>query len=83
MVKKLKKSELAPKSLLGFNDKLRICYNCQWRQNNGGWCTMTSTFVPYNQSGSSCKLFRYPIGGKYHNWWFDEKPNPKNIMQTD
>ena len=78
-MKKLTKKELKPESLLGFNDKLRICYNCQWREKEKGWGSLTSTYVSYNNSGVSCKLFRYPICGPYHNWWFDEKPNPKNI----
>lgn len=80
-MKKLSKKDLKPVSELGFNDKLRICYNCQWRKKETGWCSLTSAYVPYNNSGVTCKLFRYIIGGPYHNWWFDEIPNPKNIIQ--
>lgn len=80
-MKKLKKDELKPKSTRGMNDHLRICYNCQWRNNETGFCIACNEYCAYNKSGASCKLFRYPIDGPYKNWWFDDNPNIKDIYK--
>ena len=44
-----KKIQLAPKSKLGYNDKLKICYNCCFYQvSNNGWCPWEDTNKNYN-----------------------------------
>ena len=61
-----KKIKIKPSSTLGYNDKLRICYNCVFRyKDNSGFCPMKMCPVDYNEQG--CKLFRYdfPIYEKY------------------
>ena len=42
-----KKVQTAPKSKLGYNDKLHICYNCCYYGPNG-WCCMEDGFRNYN-----------------------------------
>lgn len=47
MVKK--KIQLKPKSTLGLNDKLHICYNCCYYQTtNNGWCPWEEEHKNYN-----------------------------------
>lgn len=67
-----KKVLLRPKSTLGYNDKMRICYNCMFRYtDNTGYCPWVDKQVDYNERG--CKFFRYTfeIMDKYknsHDW---------------
>lgn len=42
-----KKIQLAPKSKLGYNDKLKICYNCCF-YGKDGWCAWENMFKNYN-----------------------------------
>ena len=50
-----KKIQLAPKSKLGYNDKLKICYNCCFYQvSNNGWCPWEDTNKNYNDK---CKIY--------------------------
>ena len=67
------KIAIKPKSMLGFDTHLRICYNCQWRNNEDGWCSMWQKYCNYNDSGGSCVFFRYKLEYGYRNWWFDKK----------
>lgn len=44
-----KKIITKPKSNLGLNDKLKICYNCCfYQQDNNGWCTWENNHMNYN-----------------------------------
>lgn len=44
-----KKIITKPKSNLGLNDKLKICYNCCfYQQDNNGWCTWENNYMNYN-----------------------------------
>ena len=44
-----KKYQLEPKSKLGYNDKLHICYNCCFYQiKNNGWCPWENMNKNYN-----------------------------------
>ena len=44
-----KKIITKPKSNLGLNDKLKICYNCCfYQQDNNGWCTWENNNMNYN-----------------------------------
>ena len=44
-----KKIITKPKSNLGLNDKLKICYNCCFYQSdNNGWCTWENNYMNYN-----------------------------------
>lgn len=44
-----KKVQIAPKSTLGMNDKLHICFNCCFYQTqNGGWCPWENEYRNYN-----------------------------------
>ena len=57
-----KKVELKPKSLLGFNRKQKICYNCMFRHKDTGYCPNKMDFVNYNDHCFNTKLFRYDFG---------------------
>ena len=64
---KKKKVLLKPSSKLGYNDKMRICYNCVFRyKDDSGYCPMEMQPVDYNHQG--CKFFRYnfEIMNKYY-----------------
>ena len=53
-----RKVKIKPSSMLGYNDKMRICYNCVFRyKDNSGFCPMKMCPVDYNNH--ACKLFRY------------------------
>ena len=61
-----KKYQLEPKSKLGYNDKLKICYNCCFYQRkNNGWCPWENTYKNYNDKCTKYlknwphSLFRY------------------------
>lgn len=61
-----KKVQIAPKSSLGINDKLKICYNCCFYQTkNEGWCPWENVNKNYNDkctitfSHWPFTLFRY------------------------
>ena len=45
-----KKVQIKPKSNLGLNDKLKICYNCCFYQpQNNGWCPWENKNKNYNE----------------------------------
>lgn len=45
-----KKVQTKPKSNLGLNDKLKICYNCCFYQpHNNGWCPWENINKNYNE----------------------------------
>ena len=71
MSSKLKKSELKPKSKLGIDKTVKICWNCMFWNPENGCCpwvedkfsrpsTSYSNF-PYNTSCKIKKFFRYRL----------------------
>ena len=54
-----KKIQREPKSKLGLNDKLHICYNCLFRHKDTGYCPMYNEFYDYNHKCKTDKIFRY------------------------
>jgi len=56
---KKKKILLKPKSDIGMNRELPMCYNCMWRHKDTGWCPMYDEFYDYNHICPTKKIFRY------------------------
>lgn len=67
---KLKKSELVPKSRLGIDPTMKICWNCMFWNPNTGCCPMIEdktqkkiagifnySFFPYNHKCNNTRLF--------------------------
>jgi len=54
-----KKIIIHPKSKLGFNDKLHICYNCLFRHKDTGFCPMFNEYYDYNHQCKTDRIFRY------------------------
>lgn len=64
-----KKIQLAPKSKLGYNDKLKICYNCCFYQvSNNGWCPWEDTNKNYNDK---CKIYLKNWPHSFFRYKFD------------
>ena len=65
-----KKIQLKPTSKLGFNDKLKICYNCMFYQKDG-FCPWEETYKNYNDKCTKTfrkwpySLFRYSLTLSY------------------
>lgn len=62
-----KKILIAPKSRLGLDDKLRICYNCVFRHKDTGYCPMFNEYYDYNHKCPTIKIFRYRFDLPYKN----------------
>ncbi len=56
---KKKKILIEPKSKLGLNDKLHICYNCVFRHKDTGFCPMFMEYYDYNHTCATDRIFRY------------------------
>ena len=54
-----KKIQIEPKSKLGLDDKLHICYNCLFRHKDTGYCPMYMEYYDYNHKCPTDKIFRY------------------------
>ena len=54
-----KKIQIEPKSKLGLDDKLHICYNCLFRHKDTGYCPMYNEYYDYNHKCPTDKIFRY------------------------
>lgn len=54
-----KKILLSPKSSLGLNKELRICYNCMFWNHESGRCPWDNDNHDYNTQCLFNKLFRY------------------------
>lgn len=73
-MKKLKKSELEPKSKLGIDKEFRICWNCMFWDKKTGRCpwvpdkinNTSYSFFPYNHNCPSKRLFRYNLEYKMY-----------------
>lgn len=64
-----KKIQLEPKSKLGFNDKLKICYNCcYYQKQNNGWCPFEDTNKNYNDK---CTIFLKNWPHSFFRYRFD------------
>lgn len=56
---KKKKIQIEPKTKLGLNEKMHICYNCVFRHKDTGFCPMYLEYYDYNHHCPTNKLFRY------------------------
>ena len=56
---KKKKITTKPKSDLGINKEMPICYNCMWWRKNNGECIYYNECYDYNHVCFSRKIFRY------------------------
>ena len=64
-----KKIQIAPKSKLGYNDKLKICYNCCFYQVlNNGWCPWENTNKNYNDK---CTMVLKKLPSTFFRYRFD------------
>lgn len=54
-----KKVQIKPKSELGINKELPICFNCMWRHRDTGFCPMYMEYYDYNHRCPTRKIFRY------------------------
>ncbi len=65
-----KKVQLQPKSKLGLNDKLKICFNCMFYQKDG-YCPWDNEYKNYNDKCKSYfkkfpyTFFRYKLDLPY------------------
>ncbi len=64
-----KKIQLKPKSNLGMNRELPMCYNCVFWQKDG-WCTWYEDHYDYNHQCKSRKFFRYSLDLPYKNNYY-------------
>ena len=62
-----KKPQLKPKSELGINRELPICYNCVFRHKDTGYCPMYDEYYDYNHRCPTRKVFRYDFDLPYEN----------------
>ncbi len=62
-----KKLVLAPKSKLGYNDKLKICYNCCF-YGKDGYCPWEDKFKNYNDK---CTIFLKGLPSTFFRYRFD------------
>lgn len=64
---KTKKVVITPKSNLGINRELPICYNCVFRHKDTGYCPMYDEYYDYNHRCETRKVFRYDFDLPYKN----------------
>lgn len=62
-----KKILLKPKSLLGLDRSLPICYNCIFRHKDTGYCPWYEEYYDYNNRCKTRKIFRYDFDLEYKN----------------
>ena len=56
---KKRRIQVNPKSSLGLDTKLPICYNCVFRHIDTGYCPMYDDYYDYNHRCPTRKIFRY------------------------
>lgn len=56
---KRKKIQINPKSSLGLDESIPICYNCVFRHKDTGYCPMFNEYYDYNYRCPTRKIFRY------------------------
>lgn len=61
-----KKIILEPVSKLGFDENLRMCYNCMFWNRQSGRCPWSKENYDYNHFCNSQSLFRYRL--EYKHW---------------
>lgn len=54
-----KKIQLKPKSDLGLDKSIPICYNCMFRHKDTGYCPFYNEYYDYNHRCITRKIFRY------------------------
>lgn len=62
-----KKILLKPKSELGLDKSLPICYNCIFRHKDTGFCPWYMEYYDYNHGCLTRKIFRYNFDLPYKN----------------
>jgi len=78
MAKRLKLSELKPKTKLGIDKTFKICWNCMFWDSETGRCPMVKDKLsrpptywsnfPYNHKCEVLKLFRYRLEYVYEDY---------------
>jgi len=54
-----KKIQLKPKTVIGLDRKMPMCFNCMWRHRDTGFCPVYMEYYDYNHMCSTRKVFRY------------------------